>query len=215
MKHQLFPTIYLFDNVFFPNTVIPLSLSDEPTINLIRECFTNGLHVCLYLSHPLSKGVGTLGRILSLEETRDGKVKAMIQGVRRTQMIELYQDSPFPVYATTEFNDRPSISRFDSDRLESILKDWLRRHISDSQERAAFMKDMDTPEKLVDYVSLFLIRDVEIKQLLLECASLNERAKMLNSLLIGEHPEMEDALISHAIKDYEYLDRPPKAANLN
>ncbi|MBY0415083.1 MAG: hypothetical protein K2Q18_13010, partial [Bdellovibrionales bacterium] len=92
------------------------------------------------------------------------------------------------------------------ERLQEVLTSWLQRHISSQTERARFLKDMTTPQKLINNLCLLVIKDIEIKEILLASVSLQERIRLMNALLRGKSPEIEDNLISEAIKDFERLD---------
>lgn len=208
MSQFILPTLYLFDNVFYPTTVIPLIITDAPSRKLIDNCFTEDLPLALWFQGERSKPIATMGKILSMEERRDGTLKVLLRGMKRVYLEKIVQQIPYPVFHASLYSD---IEReaFDSHgRLEKfslILNEWLLQHIPSEKDRKEFMRDLDTPQKLIDHISLLLIRDVEIKQILLECNSLNERMQLVDTLVKSPF-EKEDLVATIAIKNFEKLD---------
>ena len=208
MKHS-FPTLYLFNNVFFPQTVIPLTVSDGISKDVLTECFELNQPLALYHPSARAKKIATIGKILMMEHNADKSMTVLIQGIARVQLLQEEQHEPFPIYTVEDYFD----SREDNvtltapiDRLEEILKSWLHKHISSSTERARFMKEMTTPHKLINNLCLLVIKDVEIKEILLNSVSLAERIRLMDALLRGKSPETEDDIMKEAIKNFERLE---------
>lgn len=208
MSQFILPTLYLFDNVFYPTTVIPLIINDAPSKKLIDHCFTKDLALALWFQGENSKPIATMGKILQIEERHDGSLKVLLKGLRRVYLDKVVQQIPFPIYGASAYND------FDREHFESkgrlekfntILNEWLYQHVPSEKDRNEFLKDLDTAQKLIDHVSLLIIQDVEIKQILLECNSLNERMQLLDTLIKSPF-EKEDPVATMAIKSFEKLD---------
>lgn len=207
MKYS-FPTLYLFNNIFFPHTVIPLTVTDTASKEILLKCFEENQHVALY--HPSARGlkIGTLGRVLVVEHHEDQSISALVQGLVRIKFLTQEQHLPYPIYEVEDYFDLEdnSVVLDDSiERLHSILENWLNRHISSNKERERFIKDMSSPHKLVNNLCLLVIKDVELKEVFLESTSLPDRIRMMDAVLRGQAPEVEDLNMSEAIKNFERL----------
>ena len=82
--------------------------------------------------------------------------------------------------------------------------------VSDQKERDNFFKNLKSVHHIVDYISMFLIQDPQIRQMLLETTSLFERIKTLNLLLQGEAPFSENGHAAEVMKNYESIENTAK-----
>lgn len=202
------PTLYLFNNVFFPETVIPLTVSDHTSKELLLQCFEKKGPVALFHPGSHSRGIGTWGKIILLEYNADGSLMVMVQGIARIKFTKEVQITPYPIYEYEEvydFEDSAVILENSLERLYTVLENWLNRHIPSNKERVAFMREMKTPTKLINNLCLLLIKDVELKEIFLHSTSLPERIRMMDALLRGVDPETEDFAMGEALKKFENL----------
>jgi ATP-dependent Lon protease len=210
MNKNTIPVLYLFENVFFPETIIPLILSDEPSKTLVREAFKNDLAIALFSTHEKAKGVATAGKILILDEKKEeGKLTAVITGIERIKLLKITQHVPFPIFEFTHYQDfrEPQILQPGAlERLHFVFEKWINRHIQNINDREIFLREINTPRKLLFNISLFMIKDIELKLMLLESTSIADRLSLMNALLTGETPESEDLDMASAIKNFESLD---------
>lgn len=207
MKYS-FPTLYLFNNIFFPQTVIPLTVNDTTSKEVLQKCFDEGISLALYHPSDRSKKIGTVGKILLLEHNSDNSISALVQGIVRVKLLNQEQHLPFPIYEVEDYfdtQDNPATLDDSLERLHHVLENWLNRHISSSKERARFMKEMNSPLKLINNICLLVIKDIELKEVFLECTSLHDRIRLMDLVLRGHSPETEDVEISEAIKNFDRL----------
>ena len=204
------PTLYLFNNIFYPQTVIPLTVNDSVSKDMLMTCYENNTLIALYHPHPRSKKVGTLGKILMVENQADGSMNFVIQGLVRIKLLSIEIQNPYPQYNINDYFDHDEKTQVLVDapieRLHHIFEHWLNRHIHSTKEKERFLKDMNTPSKLIDNLCMFMIKDIELKQIFLESTSLLDRIRMMNALLVGNTPEAEDIEICEAIKNFERLE---------
>ena len=206
MKHS-FPTLYLFNNVFFPQTVIPLTVSDSVSKDVLLSCYEGDHHLVFYHPSLRLKKIGTIGKILMLEHNADGSMSVLVQGVVRVQLLTQEQHLPYPVFQVDDYfdvTDKNAVILDDSiERLHTILDNWLHRHISSVKERDRFLKEMSTPSRLVNNLCMLVIKDVELKEIFLENTSIPDRVRLMDAVLRGQSPEVEDLTMSEAIKNFE------------
>lgn len=215
MRHS-YPTLYLFNNVFFPQTVIPLTVSDGISKEVLMECYEQNQHLLFYHPSTRLKKVGTVGRIILLEHNADGSTSVLVQGLARVELLTQERHLPFPVFLAGDYidNSEDEIAILDDsiERLHTVLEGWLIRHISSTKERERFMKEMTSPQRLINNLCLLVIKDVELKDIFLASLSLSDRIRLMSALLKGKEPEGEDFDMSEAIKNFERLS--PEDLNL-
>ena len=203
---QLFPTLYLFNNVFFPQTIIPLTVSDKASIDLLEKSYQQNLDMAFYHPSNRTNKIATIGRLILIEYNANQSVTALVQGLNRVRLVEEVQHIPYPIYKAQVHQDIPeneSNLHGSIERLQTILINWLHRHISSQKEKERFIKDLDTPQKLINHLCLFIIKDIELKDIFLENTSLPEKIRLMDVLLKGQSPELEDVIIGEAIKHFE------------
>lgn len=208
MKHS-YPTLYLFNNVFFPQTVIPLTVNDGISKDVLLECYEQNQHVLFYHPSTRSKKIGTVGKIILLEHNADGSTSVLVQGINRVELLFQERHLPFPVFEVSHYVDtqESNTSMHDDsiERLHTVLEGWLYRHISSSKERERFLKEMSSPQRLINNLCLLVIKDVELKEIFLSSTSLSDRIRLMSALLKGNEPEVEDIQMSEAIKNFDGL----------
>ena len=206
------PTLYLFNNIFYPQTVIPLTVSDNISKEMLLNCFENNIEVALYHPQQRSKGIGTLGKILLIDHNADQSLSVVVQGLIRIKLLNMEVQDPYPLYHIEDYFDLDdhdqsrTLINSPIERLHQVLESWLNRHVTSAHERERFMKEMGTPAKLINNLCMLIIKDIELKQIFLESTSLLDRVRMMNSLLVGDTPESENLEMSEAIKNFERLE---------
>ncbi len=208
MKHS-FPTLYLFNNVFFPQTVIPLTVNDGISKEVLLECYEQGQHLAFYHPSLRANKIGTVGRILLLEHNDDKSMTVLVQGLARVKLLIQEQHLPFPIFQVEDYfdvQDQAVILDDSVGRLHVILENWLNRHITSTKERERFLKEMNSPTRLINNLCLLVLKDVELKEIFLTSVSLSDRIRMMDALLRGKAPEIEDMAMSEAIKNFERLE---------
>lgn len=225
------PLLILPNLVFFPHTTLPLYIVDKATVKMVKDVSASGGHIGISMADPVleqnsgpgqsapfyaPRSVCGYGVPVILEEGAEGTLKIIIRGVGRARLIRPIAQLPYPIYTAQKIEDRAKEYIYCHDRLErlrDILFNWLDETIIDSKEREAFKQGLRTIHQVVDYVSLFLIQDRDIRQILLENTSLFERISILNSLLQGDYPLTEDSIVAEALKSYDTLAATAQAAN--
>lgn len=219
MGHELHLPILILPNlVFFPHTTLPLHIVDKNTVVMFKKACAEGSPVAISMAEPMlaeaqakcfaPKDICGYGIPVILEESPEGTLKVLIKGQGRVRLIKPTTVVPYTLYQAQTIEDTSKEFIYCHDRVErlrEILYNWLDETIFDAHERESFKQGLRTIHQVVDYVSLFLIQDREIRQILLENTSLFERISMLNLLLQGEAPLSEDTMVAKALKHYDNL----------
>ena len=227
MKLRKVAVLPIPDLVFFPGTSLPLYIVEPVFIRMIKECVEANMLVGISMAEPLvyifghrrptPKNICGIGKPIILEELYDGTLKVLIKGFGRVKLGQVEQNLPYLIYECEEYGDindeRGFISDSKVERLKGLLDEWVLDTITNSVEREHFQENITSIHQVIDYICMFLIQDHEMRQLLLENTSLNERIQMLCSLLKGPTPFYEDTSAVEAIKSYEILEKTAKVGH--
>lgn len=177
---------------------------------MLINCHENNIAIALYHPAEQAKGIATLGKILFIDHNTDQSLSVLVQGLTRIKLLAMKTQDPYPQYFIDDYSDlnekSQTLNNSPIQRLHQVLEAWLNRHVHSNHERELFMKDMNSPAKLINHLSMLVIKDIELKQIFLESTSLVDRVRMMNALLSGEDPESENIEICEAIKKFERLE---------
>ena len=155
------------------------------------------------------KNICSIGVPVIVEPFNEGTLKILVKGVKKVKLLSIHQNLPFLIFEAEDYPDYPKSTILNGgvvERLRNILDLWLEENISDTTERESFQDNLKTLAHIVDYMSMFLIQDVTMRQNLLENNCLVERVRILNLLLKDNNPFEEDLLTIDAFKNFENLE---------
>jgi uncharacterized protein len=214
------------DVVFYPNTVLPIYIMEPAYIKMVQDAVLNNEMIGISLAQPLEnhkKGQRTkytpsticsIGTPVIVEPFNEGTLKILIKGVKRVKLLSVFQNLPFLIFEAEDYADELKSTVMNGgevERLRDILDLWLIENIEDTAERESFNDNLKSLTHIIDYMSMFLIQDVVMRQTLLENNCLGDRVRILNLLLKDTNPFEEDLLTVHAFKDFEDLEKYSKA----
>tara|TARA_R110000868_G_scaffold378945_1_gene644596 strand:+ start:6873 stop:7568 length:696 start_codon:yes stop_codon:yes gene_type:complete len=205
--------------VFFPNTDLPLYMADPRHIQMVQDCIASGRLMAVSLMDITSghtrlrnspRAICTVGEPVVLSENEDGSIKVLLRSHFRVKLLTLKQSLPYMLYTAENIPDQRCESDFNQDfglgKLHSLLKRWAKENIDDSSERENFLNKITNAKEIVDAVSMYMVVDSEIRQLLLENVHLSERVQML-ATLFSNNFQSEDIHIAEALKRFESIDK--------
>ena len=192
------PLLPLRNAVLFPGMIMPITVSREKSIRLLRDVHggsqllgaitQNDAKIDNPQASDLQK-VGALAKILKIVEIPEGAITAILQGVRRFEIKRMLSDDPYFVAAIVPRNDTiPAQPNKHYDALIGSIRAValhivkLSPHLPQEVEYA--IKNVDSRSFLIHYIAASL--DVENpldKQALLEEDDMIKRATKLLELL--------------------------------
>lgn len=197
---DILPILPLKNTVLFPGVVIPITVSRDKSIKLVREVYKkNRLIGVVSQKNPEIEDpdfddinrIGTFAHILKTLQMPDGNTTVIIQGKRRLEIKEMVTHEPYFKARVLAFDSKIKIKhdqRFKA--LISTVKDLaiqiVRLSPNVPSEAAFAIKNIESPAFLVNFISSNLNIDNDQKQLLLETADLNERANIVLEHLTRE-----------------------------
>lgn len=194
------PVLALKNTVLFPGVVIPITVSRDKSIKLVKEVYKKDKIVGVVSQKDDNvedpeyddlNMIGTVAYILKTLSMPDGSTTAIIQGKRRFKMEDLLETEPFLRARISPF-DKPVTKKGDKNfkALISTIKDLAIQIVNKSphipSEAAFALKNIESPVFLVNFISSNLNIEVPEKQKLLEILDINQRAKAVLAHLTKE-----------------------------
>jgi Lon protease-like protein len=215
------------NGVFYPHTQMPLHIAEPTYIRMIKNCILEEVPMAVAMAIPSSPDrlslqffnpseICGIGIPHLMEDCADGTIKILIKGIVRVRLVNKIQDLPFPVYEAEVLADRQEqgvLSGDKVDKLRRIFNRWLKNAFQNSIERENFEDTIHSLHHLVDCLSTYIVQDTKVKQMLLECDSLFERVHMLDILFEEGQTNIENPVVSEAIKQYDIVEVVTKLAN--
>ncbi len=196
------PVLALRDMVVFPYMIIPLFVGRDFSIRAIDEALSKDrIIVTLTQKKPEVNEpnaddlyhVGTACLILRMLKMPDGRVKVLVQGLKKVRVKEFKQFEPYIEAEVEEKIDIMPLSEYEEMETEALM-----RAIKDQlQQLAAYNKNIpndivvianniEEPDKFADIIASNIQLRTQIAQELLEIDSVEVKLRRLNEILDKE-----------------------------
>ncbi|MBR3744303.1 MAG: endopeptidase La [Bacteroidales bacterium] len=195
---EVLPILPLRNAVLFPDTVIPIPVRREKSIQLLNEAYkSNKLIGAVAQRDPKTEDplgddlfpIGTMGRIVKIIDLPNVPVTAIIQGVRRFEIKSVDITSPY-LMATVNYlpDDLSQVSDPDMNTIVDGIKSAALRIIklthSVSQEAGYAIRDIEDNAFLVNFVATTIDVENPLEKVpLLGEGNIKKRATSLLALL--------------------------------
>jgi len=197
------PVLPLRDIVAFPNTVTPLAVGQERSVQLVNDVLTKDrLLVMVAGRDPENEQpgpddlyrVGVAGIVARMLRMPDGTLRILVQGGQRVRIDEFVSEDP---YLVARIHEEPDILE-PSNELEA-LKRHIQQTFSDIIEGLPYLPEelqvavanVEDPEVLGHMIAGSLRIKTEDKQALLEERNVTQRLRRLSEILARELEVME------------------------
>ncbi len=224
MSRFITPILAVPKVVFFPNASLPFYIADPAYNRMMRDALESGSPITVSLAVPMTRlpnghaqyvprEIATVGKPLLLEHSTEDAIKILVRGISRVRIIRVVQHLPYLIAEVESIPDKEEVLVCENkiERLNHLFHDWIGQSLSDNNERNLFLDQTNSIQEVLDYLSMFLVQDYEVKQLLLECDSPMERVHMLDALL-SNHTVVQNPQSVAAIKYFEIIDKISKLA---
>ena len=194
---QLPKTISIFplsNFIFFPQTTVPLNVFEPRYIQMVDDAMKGNRIIGMVQPKksnqtiPILYNVGCAGKIISLNETEDGRYLIVLDGISRFKILEelnndkLYRECKvnFDNFSNDINNQKEEIKFSD---LELIFKNL--KSLFNKQGYAINWKELEKQslDQAINALSMASPFSLEEKQVLLETINLNERKLKLEEIL--------------------------------
>jgi len=197
---ETLPILPLRNTVLFPGVVIPITVSRDKSIRLVKEAYKGDRVIGVVSQKDVSvedpkytdlNEVGTIAKIFKVLQMPDGSSTVIIQGKKPFHLGECLQSEPYFRASILPYENvkLPALDdKFDA--LISSTRDLAVQIIKLSpnipSEAAFAIKNIESPTFLINFVSSNLNVEVIEKQKLLEVVDLVERANLVLTYLTKE-----------------------------
>ena len=202
VSHGL-PILPLKETVVFPDSMTPLAIGQERSIQLVEEVVANDREIALVTSRNAEEEarsaadiyeVGTAAVIHKMIRVPDGTLRVLIQGLRRVRLVRLVHDEP---YLVGEFDELPDVigREKEIDALARNVEALFSRiigfvpYLPDELQLAA--ANAEDPSGLANLIATTMRLKTTEKQELLEEADVEERLRKLTVILNRELEVLE------------------------
>ena len=201
---ETLPILPLRNTVLFPGVIIPITVTRERSVKLIKEAEKNNKIIGVVAQKDskielpkvddLNK-VGTVAQILKVLKMPDGNITAVIQGRKRFELEEIISKEPYYRAKIKDYIELKPYSDKEFDALVSSIKDIALRIIDESpnipNEASIAIKNIKSSSFVINFVSSNMTISMENKQRLLEEIDLKKRAINVLELLSKELQMLE------------------------
>jgi ATP-dependent Lon protease len=192
------PVLPLRDTVTYPDTLTPLAVGQERSIQLVNDALVgNRMLVMLGSKEPELElpgpeqlhTVGVAGVVARMLKVPDGSLRILVQGGQRVKIEEWIEGEPYLVARVTELPDRLE----EGPELTALMRNvqqTFTRIIEEvpylPEELQMAVANLDDPSALAHLIAGALRIKVEEKQALLEEVDVGKRLRRLSEILARE-----------------------------
>jgi ATP-dependent Lon protease len=195
---QVLPVLPLRETVVFPESMTPLAIGQERSVQLVDDVVAGDRMLALLTSRDAEKEqptfedtyeVGTAAVIHKMIRVPDGTLRVLVQGLRRIRLDERVEDDPYLVGRFVELPDE----LVETPELEALTRNvqglfsriiGLVPYLPEELQLAA--ANVDDPSALCHLVASTLRLKTEEKQELLELANVEARLREVSRILNRE-----------------------------
>ena len=196
---DILPILPLKDMLVFPNTVYPVIIGRQHSVNAIEEaCSRDNKLLLLCQKNPDQDDVtgkdlyriGVVAHIVKLVKLPNGLIKVVIEGLYRAKMSRFYNkkslfEAKTETYGTfKEFGvEETALLR----KISSRFKDYVKLNKNIADEIAISVDSIQDMHHIMNYIAAHLEITIKEKQKFLETLDLKKRLETLITLLEKEY----------------------------
>ncbi len=184
------PLFPLSTVVFFPNTLLPLHIFEPRYKQMVNDVINSEKIIGMallkpgwesnYYENPEVFDVAGMGRIVSSETFKDGKMNIVLYGLKRVKIEEILEDSPYRLARVSIVENMHGTSEETyRRRIEELITKW---NFTLDEKQKAHRININTRlplESLTDALATLILSNVFEKQMLLEEPSVQKRAEAI------------------------------------
>jgi len=193
------PVLPLRDSVPFPNTLTPLAIGQDRSIQLVNDALSGNRMLAMVASregeieHPGPNdlyGVGVAGTVARMIKVPDGSVRILVHGAQRVKLSEYVQREPYLVARVAELPDKVTANA----QLEALHRN-VQATFTEIIEQVPYLPEelqlavanLEEPAELAHMIAGALRIKTAERQELLEQRDAAKRLRRLSELLAREH----------------------------
>jgi len=194
INQESIPVLPLRDVVVYPNMVVPLFVGRPKSIKALEEAMNNNDKKILLVTQVSSDiddpiptelyTVGCIANILQLLKLPDGTMKVLVEGISRSKIFNISDNSSslYAQYQLLDDIDKGS-TLVQEDALGRALEDTFNQYVKLNKkippEVLSSIAGIDDLSKLSDSIAAHMTMKLDEKQKVLELAKTKERVEYL------------------------------------
>ncbi|NQY99188.1 MAG: endopeptidase La [Bdellovibrionales bacterium] len=195
------PLLPVRDIVVFPYMILPLYVGRESSIKAVEDALSKSNRLIFLASqkeiteeNPTKDSIyktGTVATIIRMRKLSDGRVKILIQGEAKGEILEYKQTSPnFEVKVKKLEQSTVEVPVVEKEALIRNAKELLEKIIALgnglSPDILLVLDDVSEPGRLADLIASNLVLKVSDCQKVLETHDPKDRLELVNEILVKE-----------------------------
>ncbi len=187
------PVMHVPDGIMFPFLLMPLTVADEESKQIVDYALTNDKTLAFFLENERdSTGetklyqIGTAVTILRMLRNQDGSISLLLQGTSRIRLQKIVQKEPF-IIADVESIPEPIEDQAEIPALRKIALELLEKISQESnlvnREMLTGLNNIRQSSRVADIIAGNTDLAIEDRQSLLEAIDLPTRFNLLNNYL--------------------------------
>lgn len=183
------PLLPLRNTVLFPGVVFPITVGRDKSIKLIEEAYKTDKIIGVVaqkdqdIEDPKSTdlyNIGTLGHILKMLKMPDGNITVIIQGKRKFELNGITQEEPYfrgDIKAVTDSKaSKGKETNATVDSIRELASQIVEISPNIPSEANFALKNINSPNFLINFISSNLNVSVDDKQEILELTTFKKKA---------------------------------------
>ncbi|HEY2741405.1 MAG TPA: LON peptidase substrate-binding domain-containing protein, partial [Gaiellaceae bacterium] len=195
---SVLPVLPLKDAVTFPDTLTPLAVGQERSVELVNDVLGGNRMLVMVASRDPEldepgpddlNDVGVVGVVARMMKVPDGTLRILVQGTQRVRLTDYVATEP---YLVARIEEEPDIVE-ESSELEALkrnVQNTFAQIIDQTpylpEELTVALANLDDPSELAHMIAGALRISVEDKQRLLEERDVAKRLRLLSQYLARE-----------------------------
>ncbi len=183
------PLLPLRNTVLFPGVVFPITVGRDKSIKLIEDAYKTDKIIGVVaqkdqdIEDPSGKDLykmGTLGLILKMLKMPDGNITVIIQGKRKFELTGITQEEPYFRGDTNAITDSKAAKGKETNATVDSIRELASQIVEISpnipSEANFALKNINSPNFLINFISSNLNVSVDDKQEILELTTFKKKA---------------------------------------
>jgi len=196
---EILPLLPVRDMVVFPYMVLPLYVGRDASIAAVDEALSGERMIFLSsqknaeIEEPDVQdiyNIGTVALILRMLKLPDGRVKILVQGLKRAEIDKYEQEDPFYKVKLNLIEESEPEEGLKSEALVRHVKEQLSKAVNLGKpllpDLLAVIETINEPGKLADIIAANLGLKAEESQVILEEIEAEKRLEKVNEFLNRE-----------------------------
>lgn len=197
------PLLPVRDTVFYPFVVSPIIIGREKSIRLVEDALVRDKIIALFAQKDSNMedpqvsdlfDMGTIVLILKMLKFPDGSLRLIVQGLGRAKLKGIVQAEPYlkgRVEVLEEVEERSLEVQAMMRNVLTLFQKLVNLAPYLSEEVYIAAMNIESPNKLSDFIASNLTLDIRIKQELLETIDIKRRLERLTLYLTEELAVLE------------------------